>query len=148
MKIFLSGIISGIRNIVIMIVACEFIKAFMIDDNFKKYITVCINIIVIGFIIGEIKNVPFDPDINFEMRAYQSDYSANAIKEEYESRVCESLKTMLYNKKILVYDIEVLANEDYSIKNIVVTINENREEAEKILKEMKAENYEIYVSDN
>ena len=67
MKIVLNGIISGIRNIVIMIVAGEFLKAFMLDNNFKKYITICINIIVIGFVLGEIRNVSFKPEMNFEM---------------------------------------------------------------------------------
>ena len=146
MKIVLGGIISGIKNIVIMIVAAEFIKAFMLEDSFKKYITVCINIIVIGFIIGEIKNAPFVPDFSFETSEYQQNYSQNAIKNEYEKRVAEILKEKLKDEKISVYDIKTISNEDYTIKNIVVNINGNRERAEKIIKGMKPDNYEIYVN--
>jgi len=145
-KIVLGGIISGIKNIVIMIVAAEFIKAFMLEDSFKKYITVCINIIVIGFIIGEIKNAPFVPDFSFETSEYQQNYSQNAIKNEYEKRVAEILKEKLKDEKISVYDIKTISNEDYTIKNIVVNINGNRERAEKIIKGMKPDNYEIYVN--
>lgn len=128
-----------------MIVAGEFVKAFMLEDSFKKYITVCINIIVIGFILGEIRNVPFVSEMNFETREYEYETSQNAIKEEYEKRVTETLREKLKDEKISVYDIKIVSNDDYSIKNIVLNINEKKETAEKIIKGMKAENYEIYV---
>lgn len=145
MKIILSGIISGIKNIVIMIVAGEFLKAFMLEDSFKKYITVCINIIVIGFILGEIRNIPFAPEMNFEISKYEYEANGNAIKEEYEKRVAEALREKLKEEKISVYDVEIISNDDYSIKKVVLNINEKKETAEKIIKGMKVENYEIHV---
>lgn len=142
----MSGIISGIRNIVIMIVASEFIKAFMIEDSFKKYITICVNIIVIGFIIGEIKNVPFSYQLSYEMPHYEAVESKNGIRDEYEKRLNETIKKRLENEKISVYDIKTVSNEDYSIKSISVNINGNKEKAEKIIEGMKAESYEVYVN--
>ena len=142
----MNGIISGIKNIVIMIVASEFIKAFMIEDSFKKYITICVNIIVIGFIIGEIKNVPFSFHLNYDMPNYEAVESKNTIRDEYEKRLNETIKKRLENEKISVYDIKTVSNEDYSIKSISVNINANKEKAEKIIEGMKAESYEIYVN--
>lgn len=129
-----------------MIVASEFIKAFMIEDSFKKYITICVNIIVIGFIIGEIKNVPFSYQLSYEMPHYEAVESKNGIRDEYEKRLNETIKKRLENEKISVYDIKTVSNEDYSIKSISVDINGNKEKAEKIIEGMKAESYEVHVN--
>ena len=149
MNILLDGIISGIKNIVIIIVASEFLKVFLLGDKFRKYITVCVNIIVIGFIVGEIRNVPFGFDATFEIPEYTLEEHGNAIKDEYEKNISEALKEKMEQEKISVYQIETKVNDDYSIKNIILNINggeRNKEKAEKIIKGLKPENYEINVN--
>lgn len=146
MNILLNGIISEIKNIVIIIVASEFLKVFLLEDSFRKYITVCVNIIVIGFIVCEIKNVPFNINTAFEMPSYTIQEQGSIIKDEYERKISEELKKKLREEKILVYEVKTEANEDYSIQKIIVSLNGSKEKAEKIIKGMKPNSYEINVN--
>lgn len=146
MNILLNGIISEIKNIVIIIVASEFLKVFLLEDSFRKYITVCVNIIVIGFIVCEIKNVPFNINTAFEMPSYTLQEQGSIIKDEYERKISEELKKKFREEKILVYEVKTEANEDYSIKKIIVSLNGSKEKAEKIIKGMKPNSYEINVN--
>ena len=143
MNFLLNGIISGIKNIVIIIISSEFLKSFLIGESFKKYITVCVNIIVIAFTVCELKNIPFEVNTDFTVSDYAFTENRNIIKEEYERETTDVLRKKLKEEKILVYDIHIEANEDYSIKKVVVSINENKEKADNIIKGMKPESYEI-----
>lgn len=145
MNFILEGIISGIKNIVIIITASEFLKAFLPGDNFKKYITVCVNIIVICFLAGEIKNVTFKFDSDFDFSGYTLSEQKNHIKDEYEKNAVKAIKEKLENEKILVYDLKVEADDTYFIENIFASIDGNKEKAENIIKGMKPKNYEINV---
>lgn len=138
-------IISNIKSIVIIIVASEFLKNFLLGDKFKKYITICVNILVMGFIIGQIKNTPYVYNLTEDIPDYKSEDYENGIKTEYEQRVSSELRKMLEDKKISVYSIEVISNDDYSIKKIIIHISGRVDTAEEILKGLKPEDYEIIV---
>lgn len=141
----MNSIISGIKSIVFIITLSEFLKNFLIGDKFKKYITVSVNILVVGFIIGQLKNVPYADSFNIEFPDYTAEEYQNPIKEEYENRVKAELKKQLENKKIMVTDIELEINEDYSINKITAYINAKKDIAEEIIKGMKPKDYEIII---
>ena len=139
--------ISDIKSVVIVIVASEFLKNFLIGGKFKKYITVCVNILVIGYIISQITSQPLyynDEKINF---TFESGSYENKIKSVYEDRINSELINKLKENKINVYEIKTTANDDYSIKNIVVTVDGGYDKTEEIIKGLKPENYEIIIFD-
>lgn len=142
----MNGIISEIKNIVIVITASELLKAFMTGESFKKYITVCVNIIVIGFILSELKNIPLNVNFDFKGENYSLSEEKSLIAEEYEKKTAEAIKKLLENKNITVYEIKTVANADYSLESIFVHIDKNRTVAENIIKGMKPNSYEIYVA--
>lgn len=142
----MNGIISEIKNIVIVITASELLKAFMVGEGFKKYITVCVNIIVIGFILSELKNIPLKADFSFESENYSLSEEKSLITEEYEKKTAEVIKNLLENENITVYEIKTTANPDYSLKSVFARIDKNRADAENIIKGMKPNSYEIYVA--
>lgn len=139
--------ISDIKSVVIVIVASEFLKNFLIGGKFKKYITVCVNILVIGYIISQITSQPLyynDEKINF---TFESGSYENKIKSVYEDRINSELINKLKENKINVYEIKTTANDDYSIKNIIVTVDDGYDKTEEIIKGLKPENYEIIIFD-
>ena len=139
--------ISDIKSVVIVIVASEFLKNFLIGGKFKKYITVCVNILVIGYIISQITSQPLyynDEKINF---TFESGSYENKIKSVYEDRINSELINKLEENKINVYEIKTTANDDYSIKNIIVTVDGGYDKTEEIIKGLKPENYEIIIFD-
>ena len=139
--------ISDIKSVVIVIVASEFLKNFLIGGKFKKYITVCVNILVIGYIISQITSQPLyynDEKINF---TFESGRYENKIKSVYEDRINSELINKLEENKINVYEIKTTANDDYSIKNIIVTVDGGYDKTEEIIKGLKPENYEIIIFD-
>lgn len=110
--------IYSIKNIVFIIVASEFLKNFLCSEKYKKYVSVSINILVIAFLLMQIKGIKIETE-SFETGNYTSEYS-NQIKSDYEKNVIINLKKEYEKNNICIKNIILETDERYNIVSLKI----------------------------
>ena len=135
----MADIIFSLKNVVIIILASEFMKRFMDGTKYKKYISFALSLVVIGFLISAVTGANFDflepPDFNYT----ESISSENLIITEYKKKISEKIIEKFPKDKMPEPEIDI--DDKYNIVNI--RIKTDYENAGKILEELGFTNYEI-----
>lgn len=139
----MNEITENIKSIVTVIVISEFLKSFFINENFKKYVSVSINILVLGFLILQISHINFDFDFSFDN--IQNYSYENMLSKQYEKDIEENLKKEYEKENIKVEKIIIETDEQYNVVSLKIYI-ENMADYDKvknITDKTGIENYEI-----
>lgn len=139
----MSGIIDSIKNIVIVIVASEFIKNFLISDKYKKYVGISVNILILAFLIAHIKGTELDFDLSFS--DIPSVPYSNTIYDEYKENIELELKKEFERENIFVKDIIIDVDEKYNVTSLKIFLMDNNDynSVKNITDKTGIENYEI-----
>ncbi len=144
-------IVYNIKNMVLVIIISEFLKNFISDKKYRKYISISVNLLIISYFATCISGVDFKFDI-FEERSFLTEYE-NGIISEYEKNISNELVELFKKNKISsVLDVIASADEEYNIKTLEIYIeNSAYNERKKIVSVLEGtgiEKYEIIESDN
>ena len=139
----MGEIINSIKSIVIVILASEFVKSFLVSDKYKKYVSISINILILSFLIVQIKGAEINLDFSF------SDIPTvtynNSLYDEYKKNIILKLRKEFENKNIFVKDIIIDIDEKYNVTSlkIVLTNNSDYDSVKNITDKTGIDNYEI-----
>lgn len=139
----MGEIINSIKSIVIVILASEFVKSFLVSGKYKKYVSISINILILSFLIVQIKGAEINLDFSF------SDIPTvtynNSLYDEYKKNIILKLRKEFENKNIFVKDIIIDIDEKYNVTSlkIVLTNNSDYDSVKNITDKTGIDNYEI-----
>lgn len=111
-------IIYSVKNIIFIIVASEFLKNFLCSEKYKKYVSVSINILVIAFLLMQLKGIRFETE-SLEAEKYICEYS-NQIKSDYEKNVIINLKKEYEKNNIYIKNIILETDKLYNIVSLKI----------------------------
>lgn len=139
----MGEIINSIKSIVIVILASEFVKSFLVSDKYKKYVSISINILILSFLIVQIKGAEINLDFSFSDIPTVT-YS-NSLYDEYKKNIILKLRKEFENKNIFVKDIIIDIDEKYNVTSlkIVLTNNSDYDSVKNITDKTGIDNYEI-----
>ena len=133
------NIIFNLKNIVVLILASEFLKQLVLSKKYKSYINFAISMSIIGFIIALISGASFDissqPDFNY----FEPESSENLIIKEYKNKITEKISQSIPDAS----EIEVFIDNEYNITNLKIKVKEISADTAKILEELGFTDYEI-----
>ncbi len=146
----MSEILSELKNMVLIIVASEFFKNFMCNKKYKKYITICVNLLVLSYFLCLFLKLPEFSFKSFDSDVYISEYE-NKIISEYEKNVSAELMDEYRKNGIFsVFDVITKADEEYNIISLEIYTDIKKENEKSETKKIIAvtegagiENYEI-----
>ena len=130
---------DNLKNIVIVILASEFIKNLAVGDMYKKYINFAVSLVVIGFLISSLSSAKFDITAQTDFNYAEVESNENLILKEYKKNIAEKLAKKFPENETPEFEIEV--DNEYNVVHIKV--NSSCENAGKILEELGFMNYEI-----
>lgn len=140
----MNEFVKNMKNIVTVVVMAEFLKGFFINERYKKYIAMCINILIFSFLLSYILKIDFNFDIPFQ--EFQSDITyENKIEEQYKNDIKKSLMSEYEKENIYVQNIIIETSPQYNVVSLKIYINNESdyEKVKNITDKTGIENYEI-----
>ena len=134
----MRDIIFNLKNIVVVILASEFLKQLVLGDKYKKYISLAVSLSVIGFIIATISGTAFDISIQPDFNYSPPEGNENMIITEYKKKIMEKITKEIPE----ISEIEVEIDDDYNVTGLSVK-TKDYEKTDKKLKELGFTGYEI-----
>jgi len=135
----MRDIIFNLKNIVVVILASEFMKQLIVSKKYKSYINFAISISVTGFIIATISNAGFSISVQPDFNYAEPENNENLIIREYENKIIERISKEIPE----INEIEMEIDKQYNITNLKIKAPNFSEEADKKLKELGFKSYEI-----
>lgn len=124
--------ISNLKQIVMIVLICEFLKELFSTDSFRKYVQFAINLLLFLFLFCSLFRIDFTlPEFDFSVLEIENE---NLVVKEYEKQIATSIQEELTGNGITVSDVRVQLNEQYEIVSSTVFSSEDPEKIHQILK--------------
>ena len=151
----MNEILFNLKSTVLIIVVAEFLKNFMCNKKYKKYVGVCINLLILSYLFFQISGLDFSGfEFNSDIYIYDTLEYENKIVTEYEKNVSEELmKKYVQNNIFSVSNVITKADDKYNVVSLKIYVN--KEVQDKEIKKIIAitegagiTNYEITKTSN
>jgi hypothetical protein len=141
-----ENLIFSLKNVVIVILACEFMKNLLAADRYKKYIGYALSVFVLGFIITGVRGAAFDLPDGYGVSVSENIAGeANTLKAEYEKQICQKVAAKLSEAKIEVVSVEAYADAKYNLTALNVKVKNDVPKATAVLEELGLKNSDTNI---
>lgn len=124
--------ISNLKQIVMIVLICEFLKELFSTDSFRKYVQFAINLLLFLFLFCSLFRIDFTlPEFDFSVLETENE---NLVIKEYETQIAISIREELTGNGIDISDVSVQLNEQYEIVSATVFSSEDPAKIYQILK--------------
>ena len=124
--------ISNLKQVVLVVLACEFLKELLSSDSFRKYVQFALRIFLFLFLISSLFRVDFSlPE--FQMPTVESEHE-NLLLSEYETQIANSILKELSSHNLSVKQVEVCLDQQYNITSVTVFSEESTDKIHAVLK--------------
>jgi len=135
----MDDIIFNLKNIVVVILAAEFMKNLMASTKYKKYINFALSIVVIGFLLSSFTGMRFDRLNEQDFNYTENISTENMIATEYKRKIAEKISESFPKDSFPEFSIEL--DDNYNV--VKLSVKTDYKNAEKILNELGFVNYEV-----
>ena len=128
----MNEILFNLKSTVLIIVVAEFLKNFMCNKKYKKYVGICINLLILSYLFFQILGLDFS-DYEFNSDIYISDTSEyeNKIIAEYEKNVSgELMEKYRQNNIFSVLNVITKADDKYNVVSLKIYVNNEVQDKE------------------
>ena len=128
----MNEILFNLKSTVLIIVVAEFLKNFMCNKKYKKYVGICINLLILSYLFFQILGLDFS-GYEFNSDIYISDTSEyeNKIIVEYEKNVSEELMEKYRQNNIFsVLNVITKSDEQYNVVSLKIYVNNEVQDIE------------------
>ena len=124
--------ISNLKQVVLVVLACEFLKELLSSDSFRKYVQFALRIFLFLFLISSLFRVDFSlPE--FQMPTVESEHE-NLLLSEYETQIANRIFKELSSHNLSVKQVEVCLDQQYNITSVTVFSEESTDKIHAVLK--------------
>lgn len=128
----MSEWISNLKQVVLVVLICEFLKEFLSTDSFRKYVQFSVRLFLFLFLVSSLFRIDFlVPDFSLPTVEVESD---NLLIADYENQIATKLMEELHENRLDVSDVQVTLDEQYHISSVTVFSKENPEKIKTVLK--------------
>lgn len=128
----MNEILFNLKGTVLIIVVAEFLKNFMCNKKYKKYVGICINLLILSYLFFQILGFDFS-EYEFNSDIYISDTSEyeNKIIAEYEKNVSgELMEKYRQNNIFSVLNVITKADDKYNVVSLKIYVNNEVQDKE------------------
>ncbi len=127
-----SDFLLELKNIVFVILVCEFLKELLTTEKFKKYIQFAVSLFVFCFFLASILHTDLSFPSFYETK--EEFHAANLLKENYQTAVAQSIQKELTSKNLSFEEVCVQLSEDYKMEAVTVVTTCSPNEIQSALK--------------
>ncbi len=171
----MSVIYEWVKNIIVFYIIMTAVMHLLPKSNYQKYVRFFCGLLLIVMVLTPVLEILFHPDYLLNKISYQSfwqemeaakldvegmeEVQSQTFKQEYEKAIGKDISALAEGKGIVVEQMTVELSEDYSLKEIAmsvrfgdeqqgiriekITLKDNSKEYPKVL-ELKKEIMEFY----
>ena len=124
--------IGSFRQVVLVVLICEFLKELIVEGSFRKYVQFAIRLFLFLFLFCSLFRIEFSlPE--FSAPRFETE-SENLIISEYETKIAEKIKEELLKNQLQCQEVSVALNDQYEIVSVTVFSEEAPSKIQAVLK--------------
>ena len=124
--------ISDLKNVVFIILICEFLKELLTTKKFKPYLHFAISLFLFSFFLSILFHADFSiPDFTGNL---QLSHQENLLISQYEAQIAQKISEHLSQNHIPVTEVLVTLSDTYEIKAVKIISDSSPESIQSILK--------------
>lgn len=124
--------ISDLKNVVFIILICEFLKELLTTKKFKPYLHFAISLFLFSFFLSILFHTDFSiPDFTGNL---QLSHQENLLISQYEAQIAQKIAEHLSQNHIPVTEVLVTLSDTYEIKAVKIISDSSPESIQSILK--------------
>ncbi len=128
----MSEWISNLKQVVLIVLVCEFLKELLSTDSFRKYVQFSIRLFLFLFLLSSLFGVKFTlPEFTFT--EYETE-EENLLLQEYETQIANQITEELSRNNLSVSQVTVQLNDQYEILCVTVFTKEESAKIQAVLK--------------
>ncbi len=124
--------IDHLKQVVLVVLVCEFLKELLSTTSFRKYVQFAISLFLFFFLFSSLFRIDFSlsvPDISVTESNFE-----NLLLPEYETRISQEIQEELSQNGVSSQEVAVQLNDQYEIKSVTVFSEEEPEKIQAVLK--------------
>ncbi len=128
----MNEILFNLKSTVLIIVVAEFLKNFMCNKKYKKYVGICINLLILSYLFFQILGLDFSEyEFNSDIYIYGTSEYENKIIAEYEKNVSgELMEKYRRNNIFSVLNVITKADDKYNVVSLKIYVNNEVQDKE------------------
>ena len=124
--------IANLKQVVLVVLACEFLKELLSTDSFRKYVQFALRLFLFLFLISSLFQVDFSlPEFHNSTIETETE---NLVLSEYETQIANKISEELSKNNLNVQKVEVCLDNQYNITSVTVFSNESTDKIQAVLK--------------
>ena len=124
--------ITNLKQIVMVVLICEFLKELLSTDSFRKYVQFAINLLLFSFLFCSLFRIDFSlPEFQFSELEIDNE---NLVIAEYESQIAASIREEFTKNNVSVSNVSIQLNDQYEITAATIFSQEHPTKIQTILK--------------
>ena len=124
--------IANLKQVVLVVLACEFLKELLSTDSFRKYVQFALLLFLFLFLISSLFQVDFSlPEFHNSTIETETE---NLVLSEYETQIANKISEELSKNNLNVQKVEVCLDNQYNITSVTVFSNESTDKIQAVLK--------------
>ncbi|MBR5239265.1 MAG: hypothetical protein IKW04_01650 [Clostridia bacterium] len=128
----MSEWISNLKQVVLIVLVCEFLKELLSTDSFRKYVQFSIRLFLFLFLLSSLFGIKFAlPEFTFT--EYETE-EENLLLQEYETQIATQITEELSRNNLSVSQVTVQLNDQYEILCVTVFTKEESAKIQAVLK--------------
>ena len=128
----MNEILFNLKATVLIIVVAEFLKNFMCNKKYKKYVGVCINLLILSYLFFQISSLDFKEYESYsDICIFDTSEYENKIITEYEKNVSgELMEKYIQNNIFSVLNVITKADDKYNVVSLKIYVNNEVQDKE------------------
>lgn len=128
----MSEWIGSLKQVVLVVFICEFLKELLSDGSFRKYVQFAIRLFLFLFLFCSLFQMEFSlpdfPDFSYEFEA------ENQLISKYETEIAKKIREELIKNQLSVSEVSVELSDQYEIICVTVVSEEAPSKIQTVLK--------------
>ena len=133
----MSEWISNLKQVVLIVLVCEFLKELLSTDSFRKYVQFSIRLFLFLFLLSSLFGVEFGLSTDIPLTIDDVEYETeeeNLLLQEYETQIANQITEELSRNNLSVSQVTVQLNDQYEILCVTVFTKEESAKIQAVLK--------------
>lgn len=124
--------ISNLKQVVLVVLVCEFLKELLSTDSFRKYVQFALRLFLFFFLFSSLFRLDFsfpqwtEPPLETK--------TENLLLSEYETTIANTILAELSKNNLNAQKVEVMLDPQYNITSVTVYSNESTDKIQAVLK--------------
>ncbi len=124
--------IANLKQVVLVVLACEFLKELLSTDSFRKYVQFALRLFLFLFLISSLFKVDFSlPEFHTPTIETETE---NLLLSEYETQIANKISEELSKNNLSAKKVEVCLDNQYNIASVTVFSRESTDKIQAVLK--------------